>query len=148
MNPSTDDLECAGCGYSLRGLHSHACPECGLAFDREAMLRQRAMELRPGVTPEIARVACGIASTIAIVSVMATPSIGLEQIERRMYRFGGCGTGMRNNDDLMMLLGASTLLAAWFSLGITLAAARYVRPTRTAALATTAAWLTMWCLLG
>ena len=29
----SDDAHCLGCGYSLRGLPEHICPECGRAFD-------------------------------------------------------------------------------------------------------------------
>jgi hypothetical protein len=30
--PLPDDATCAGCGYPLRGLPAHRCPECGRAF--------------------------------------------------------------------------------------------------------------------
>jgi len=31
--PLTDDAFCIGCSYSLRGLGSPRCPECGREFD-------------------------------------------------------------------------------------------------------------------
>ena len=31
--PVPDDAQCLGCGYLLRGLSTHACPECGRAFN-------------------------------------------------------------------------------------------------------------------
>ncbi len=34
---ATDDLHCLACGYSLRGIDSERCPECGAAIDREAL---------------------------------------------------------------------------------------------------------------
>ena len=33
----TVDLFCPGCGYSLRGITSERCPECGLAIDRSSL---------------------------------------------------------------------------------------------------------------
>ena len=35
--PETMDLFCPACGYSLRGITSDRCPECGLAIDRSAL---------------------------------------------------------------------------------------------------------------
>jgi hypothetical protein len=39
-----DDVECARCGYNLRGLDRPRCPECGLKFSWEEILNP---ELRP-----------------------------------------------------------------------------------------------------
>ena len=39
-----DDVECARCGYNLRGLERSRCPECGLEFDWEEVLNPN---LRP-----------------------------------------------------------------------------------------------------
>jgi hypothetical protein len=41
----TDELNCPLCGYDLRGLPEHRCPECGHAFD-VAELRQAKLEKR------------------------------------------------------------------------------------------------------
>jgi len=39
--PIEEDRPCPACGYSLRGLMGSACPECGQALDREAIMHGR-----------------------------------------------------------------------------------------------------------
>ena len=38
-----EHARCAGCGYSIHGLKVDRCPECGLAFDRRAILARVVM---------------------------------------------------------------------------------------------------------
>lgn len=40
-SPEESDLFCPRCGYSLRGIPSAVCPECGTSFDREALAHRR-----------------------------------------------------------------------------------------------------------
>lgn len=42
--PEGWNLQCKNCGYSLTGLTSGRCPECGESFDARAMLRERPSE--------------------------------------------------------------------------------------------------------
>lgn len=44
--PTTADPACRRCGYSLRGLDSDRCPECGCPFDRDAA------DTPPGPVPD------------------------------------------------------------------------------------------------
>jgi hypothetical protein len=76
-----DDAFCIGCGYSLRGLHSPRCPECGREFDPKdsatmslgAPLRawQRAV-LRPTSWPVMLLAVLG---TVLIVCLSGWPGI-------------------------------------------------------------------------
>lgn len=40
-NPDLPDVVCVGCGYSLRGIDSDRCPECGLMVDRTRLGESR-----------------------------------------------------------------------------------------------------------
>lgn len=42
------DVPCAGCGFNLRGLGGHACPECGMAL-RLDVPRQTILDRRRGL---------------------------------------------------------------------------------------------------
>lgn len=55
------EVRCPGCGYSLVGLDSAACPECGSRHTLEELIRaqdydawRRAGELRTGIAPRLA----------------------------------------------------------------------------------------------
>jgi len=39
--PNLSDAVCPGCGYSLRGIESERCPECGLLIDRTGLGESR-----------------------------------------------------------------------------------------------------------
>ncbi len=44
QHPDTD-LQCLNCGYSLRGLTTLRCPECGGAFDWDTVREQTRLRL-------------------------------------------------------------------------------------------------------
>src|SRR5437588_1214439 len=86
MDHTTVDLigaRCLGCGYSLRGLESHRCPECGHAFDPADLMtmnvpEQRRLLRRRGRLawlPITVWVICCYAISKVCVSLVGTPYI-------------------------------------------------------------------------
>ncbi|MBN1492209.1 MAG: hypothetical protein JXA69_20015 [Phycisphaerae bacterium] len=49
--PDWLNLGCPKCGYPLRGLPEHRCPECGLAFDLNTLLTPLVPFHPPDITP-------------------------------------------------------------------------------------------------
>src|SRR5437868_4728441 len=79
---------CLRCNYDLRGLTTHACPECGHPFDPEIPNTMRDEVLSPGPVARWGMSAPGWPETIVIAMVCAhivwtarLPGIGEDWIE-------------------------------------------------------------------
>lgn len=113
-------------------------------FDPPALLEELS---RPRVSSERAMLATLASVATALLSVGCTPMLGLRLIADIASSYGVmCGTHLRDESGLM-LLGVPAIGIGCFSLVMAMSARKWVAVARAAALATTAAWSTMWLLV-
>lgn len=85
MPANLDHLNCLGCGYALRGLPDNVCPECGCAFDPDALVSES-----QNAFPRRVVTCAATALIVGAGSVPAAIVIGLDAV-----RFHGCSSCCR-----------------------------------------------------
>lgn len=135
---SVEDLSFAGwlcpeCTYDLRGLREAVCPECGHQFDSSEMVE------RVGFLEAIG---WAVALSAGALSVPLAIHAGLEQVET-MFSWGCCRAQVSTGEPCVIFIAL-----AWSGFAAAYPNSKTRRLARLGALVSTAAWFTMFVVLG
>jgi hypothetical protein len=143
MPKHPDELHCPTCGYDLHGLPHNVCPECGIAFDPQA-LRDRAAP--SPLAQVIAPAAISLSTMTALAGVYLAATLGLECIDDHCYGHG-CMPPPISTSEMLALIAIASLIITWTSWGIASTARIGVRLAAQCAIASTTTWVTELLLL-